>query len=213
MKNLVTKVLAFVNELGPKQRIFLGVGIVFIIYMLWLNLSWNRLKAAKSDTAAKITMVENEINSLKATLQHKNEELEYKKKMVAYGEETNSMLYDTPNYHYAEKFVMSKDEVRAALAAVLDAKKSSTLSLLGLHNLAEKKINDDVYQNIFVYQDDFVIKFSGEYFSTIEYLKHLEQLPWPLFLDKMEYKVTAYPKAEVTLHMHLISKQGGFLRV
>jgi MSHA biogenesis protein MshJ len=213
MKNPVTKLLIVVNKLTPKQRILLGIGVILIIYILWLNFSWNRLKAAKKDIATEISMVENEINSLKDTLRHKKEGLDYKEKMAAYASGTEPIAFNIPDFHYAEKYVMSADEIRTALTSVLDAKKKSSLLLLELHNLPEKKISDAGDLNIFVYQNDFVIKFSGEYFSTIEYLKYLEQLPWPLFLDTMEYKVIKYPTAEITLHMHLISKQGGLLRV
>ncbi len=42
-----------------------------------------------------------------------------------------------------------------------------------------------------------MIEFSGDYFETIRYLQYLDQLPWFLSFDSLQYKVDEYPNANV----------------
>ena len=44
-----------------------------------------------------------------------------------------------------------------------------------------------------------VLKFRGDYFSTMRYLKYIEELPWFLIYDQLDYVVTQYPTAEVSV--------------
>ena len=48
------------------------------------------------------------------------------------------------------------------------------------------------------------IVFNSNYFDTITYLEQLEKLPWCLSWDNMEYKVTSYPKATVTISLSML---------
>lgn len=41
----------------------------------------------------------------------------------------------------------------------------------------------------------YILTLKGDYFSIMNYLKRLEQSPWQLYWDKLNYKVEAYPQA------------------
>jgi MSHA biogenesis protein MshJ len=58
-----------------------------------------------------------------------------------------------------------------------------------------------------LYQHTFRIEFLSDYFSTLQYLKSIEQLPWPIYWDTMDYKVQEYPKADITIKFHVLSIQ------
>ena len=58
-----------------------------------------------------------------------------------------------------------------------------------------------------VTQHSFQLNFVGNYFGVINYLTRLEQLPWHLYWDTLEYKVVKYPQAEVVVKVHILSKQ------
>lgn len=54
------------------------------------------------------------------------------------------------------------------------------------------------------------IQFQSNYFNTISFLQRVEKLPWDLYWDSLNYKVTEYPNAEITLKLHvLISPKSG----
>ena len=47
----------------------------------------------------------------------------------------------------------------------------------------------------------------GEYFSIMNYLKTLEQLPWRLYWDKFDYKVLTYPEGLATITFYTLKPQ------
>ena len=49
------------------------------------------------------------------------------------------------------------------------------------------------------------ISFHGSYFAVLRYLQALEQHPnWIIVLDDLNYEVSNYPMAAVTLNLHLV---------
>jgi MSHA biogenesis protein MshJ len=48
------------------------------------------------------------------------------------------------------------------------------------------------------------LEFQSNYFDTIAYLKQLENLPWCLSWDSLEYNVINYPNAAVTIKLHIV---------
>jgi MSHA biogenesis protein MshJ len=57
------------------------------------------------------------------------------------------------------------------------------------------------------YQHILQIEFTNDYFSTIYYLKRLENISSHMYWDSMEYKVVQYPKANVKIKFHVLSLQ------
>jgi MSHA biogenesis protein MshJ len=205
MNNFITKLLSIINRLSSTQRIILIVGAILVIFIFWHRFLWDELKKNKNDVAIKISAIKTEIDSLKAVIE---------KQKQATDDQANAPSIETalPSIADLQQYAISGEDIHKVLTSMLNTKKNLNL-LLELRNLSEKKISDSNDSNTFIYENDFVIKFNGDYSSTINYLKYLEQLPSPLFLDAIEYNVIKYPTAEVKLQLHIFSNQGGFLRV
>ena len=62
-----------------------------------------------------------------------------------------------------------------------------------------------------VYMHGMSIEFEGNYFNTLDYIKALEKLPWQLYWGGIEYKVTAYPLAHITLLVYTLSLSEGWI--
>ncbi len=75
------------------------------------------------------------------------------------------------------------------------------LKLLELHSSSMDE-NDDTKK---LGSHGLSIRFRGDYFSTLAYLKTVERLPCEIFWDKLEYQVISHPMAEILLHIHLIN--------
>ena len=64
----------------------------------------------------------------------------------------------------------------------------------------------DAQQEIaLLYEHATTIKLAGGYQQLYQYLTALEDSEWELFWDQLEYKVTEYPYAEITIRVHTIS--------
>ncbi|WP_045860573.1 hypothetical protein [Teredinibacter purpureus] len=72
--------------------------------------------------------------------------------------------------------------------------------------LAEERI-------VGVYKHAVRVSLRGDYFAVIDYLQQLEQLPWKLYWDFIEYEVKSYPNAEVSLEVYTLSTDKGVLGV
>jgi len=64
-----------------------------------------------------------------------------------------------------------------------------------------------------IYKHGLRIVFEGDYFKTLNYLRALEAMPWSLYWDNVEYKVTKYPKARVAITVHTLSLHEGWIGV
>lgn len=64
-----------------------------------------------------------------------------------------------------------------------------------------------------VYQHGLQVVFQGDYHSTLSYLRKLEQLPWKFYWDEVTYEVLQYPKAQISIRIHTLSLEKGWIGV
>ncbi|MFM1897487.1 MAG: hypothetical protein RLZZ385_2561 [Pseudomonadota bacterium] len=64
-----------------------------------------------------------------------------------------------------------------------------------------------------VFEHGILLEFRGDYFSTLRYLKLLENLTGAFFWDTVELRQLQWPNASIRLQLHTLSTQAGFLGV
>jgi MSHA biogenesis protein MshJ len=64
-----------------------------------------------------------------------------------------------------------------------------------------------------VFEHGLVIEFQGDFFSTLKYLRFLEEISGSFFWDSVRFKQVAWPEALVTLEIHTLSSNAGFIGV
>ncbi len=64
-----------------------------------------------------------------------------------------------------------------------------------------------------VYAHGLIIEFQGDYFSTLKYLRFLEEITGSFFWDEIAFRQLTWPDAEVTLEIHTLSTDQGFIGV
>ena len=75
---------------------------------------------------------------------------------------------------------------------------------------------DDVAQEEVVgqvYSHGLIIEFEGDYFSTLNYLRFLEDVTGSFFWDGISFRQLEWPNAHVTLEIHTLSTDQGFIGV
>ena len=53
------------------------------------------------------------------------------------------------------------------------------------------------------------LQLEGSYLATLRYLRALENLPWKFFWEGVDYEVTEYPTARITLDIYTLGLLGG----
>lgn len=60
-------------------------------------------------------------------------------------------------------------------------------------------------QNLRVFRQKLRLIFQGDFAGTVMLLREIEQLPWRLSWDGIEYRVINHPNAQVTIDIHVLS--------
>lgn len=194
MNQLLIKYQKIINGLPLAARAILLTTILGLVFIIWYYGFWRYLEdaaAIKIKTAIKTAQVT--IPLLKTKLQATQVAL----KKIEEDEAKNKNSSQT----------VFPQTVTKVLQDLLAAKYN--LVLLQLQHLPSKVVLLP-QSNFKVVEHSMIIKFQGDYFSTMDYLHAIENLPWRISWDKLEYKVVEYPVAEVTLQIHILSNQGGW---
>jgi MSHA biogenesis protein MshJ len=64
-----------------------------------------------------------------------------------------------------------------------------------------------------VYAHGLVLEFEGDFFTTLKYLRFLEEITRSFFWDTISFRVAEWPSARVTLQIHTLSTDAGFIGV
>ena len=108
-----------------------------------------------------------------------------------------------------KRFVPSQ-QMATALRDML--KQHGKLTLVSLETLPAKTFGSDTTQS-WVYRHTLSLTLQGDYFSTLDYLKGLEALPWRIHWDSIDYGVTNYPLAETHIQVYTLSFEQDWLGV
>jgi MSHA biogenesis protein MshJ len=64
-----------------------------------------------------------------------------------------------------------------------------------------------------LYKHRFVLTLRGNYLATVRYFEKLNELPWRFHWDSLNYEVTDYPNATITLQVHTVSRSEDWIGV
>ena len=64
-----------------------------------------------------------------------------------------------------------------------------------------------------VFEHGLVLEFQGDFFSTLKYLRFLEEISGTFFWDAVRFRQVEWPEALVTLEIHTLSSNAGFIGV
>ncbi|OUS30589.1 hypothetical protein A9Q98_04930 [Thalassotalea sp. 42_200_T64] len=114
------------------------------------------------------------------------------------------------------------DKMRSALQDMLQL--SPGVTLLAFKSMApEPLIRDDLRSakvlqdtqtpQIDLYRHNFRISLEGNYFQLRDYLKKVEQLPWPFYWHEFDYSVSDSQKAKLNIEMYSLSTKKEFIGV
>lgn len=109
-----------------------------------------------------------------------------------------------------KKFVPSH-QMAGALRDML--KQHGNLKLVKLETLPVTPFGISEQQPAWVYRHAIAMTLQGDYFSTLNYLKALENLPWRIHWDSIAYQVKDYPMAETRIQVYTLSFEEDWLGV
>ena len=111
-------------------------------------------------------------------------------------------------------------QMTQVLEQVLGQQPQGRLRLVKVASVPAKQVTAGVEANqgeaeedSALYRHGFEIQLEGNYFDTLEYLQLLEQLPWRVLWNGLEYQVQEYPKAKIKLRINTLSTDEDWIGV
>jgi len=106
--------------------------------------------------------------------------------------------------------LVSPDAMTRLLTSALESQPG--LRLLRVENKAPLPLRESASESQ-VYRHALVLEFQGDYLSTLQYLRFLEGLSQSLFWDVLHFRQTEWPSGNITLELHTLSAEEGFVGV
>lgn len=186
-----------VNQVVPRERLLLLMGILVAIYIFWsLLFMFPQRKAialAQTEEAALVQQI--------AQFQQKIAAIEKSVAQLPANVQSANAVLDGGLVSSETAVPVFKSLATQQPGGVLKA----------LINLPDQLLNlssgeAGVKLPVTLYEQGVTVIFDSNYAATYEYLRSLEKLQWMIFWDELQYTVTQYPDAEVKLTVHTISK-------
>ncbi|OGT37837.1 MAG: hypothetical protein A3F12_02040 [Gammaproteobacteria bacterium RIFCSPHIGHO2_12_FULL_38_14] len=195
------------NKINERNRLIMVIALILLIFFLWLFLCYLPLaRIIKKNTEA-INIVQKSVLALSSLYTQyqstiRSPTLKAEQKIQAL-EIKLANLQQHPLL--VKKLVTTSDDLQSVMHAV--STMDATMSLNQIQSLSTTSVGAS--KKIPLSNQKILVEFTGNYFETIRYLDYLENLPWYLSFDSLEYQVDAYPNAKVTLILNVLCTRDG----
>lgn len=221
-QNLALAVKSFESR-TQAEKIAVVLVLILGLVMAYLSMAFDPYRASISELGGQISNVERQIQV---------QQTSYASMVAASQEDPNKFANDRLSVIAREQNSLDAEISRLAgdlispadmtriLTTVLE--RQSGLELISFQNKAavplrasvagtEGAAEDDVDGQVF--EHGLVIEFQGDFFSTLKYLRFIEEVSGSFFWDSVRFKQVAWPEASVTLEIHTLSANAGFIGV
>lgn len=200
----------------PAEKIIIAALVVGMIGWLWLIAVSDPVRADIADTERRIATADARLSSLLARAEQARADAredpeqavrEQISRLVGQQEEVDRRIEELAGR------LVPPDDMTRLLTTVLD--EQSGLELQRVENRAPEPLRpvgaDEEEATGQVYRHGLVLEFRGSYFNTLRYLQYLESLSGSFFWDRLDFQVDEWPAASVTLELHTLSSEEGYV--
>jgi MSHA biogenesis protein MshJ len=208
----------YLNKLSLREKLLSLVVFIALIYAVWDIFFFANFDKRQQQTQAEQQDIQQQQQALNSAIT----QLQKRLKNITDPNEKTRLAINTTNQQLSKRQqqldekidkLVEPSKITALLRSLL--LQSTGLTLVSLKNEAvtaivvnpnknnQKQKNNDA--KIQFYQHAATIRFRGHYQSLYDYLTALEGSPWGLYWDQLEYVVSTYPNAEISLRVHTIS--------
>ena len=215
-----------INNLSLRERSMVFIGLIAVIFTLWDSFLITPLANEQKKVLAEINKKNAErmvlVTQVQESLQKNNKDPDAAN--IAKLKLLRSRLIDVQaELESSTKNLVSPNEMPKILETVLHKTSGLTLNnlkSLGVKPLVAKETKEDssdknelvddetelTADNIDnAYKHGLRIEFKGDYLTTLDYLKQLEELEWGFFWDGFELNVSEYPNASAYIEIFTLS--------
>ncbi|MGD0961146.1 MAG: hypothetical protein ABSB19_15170 [Methylomonas sp.] len=201
-------------SLSQRERIMVVTACLVLLWGSWNKLFFQDLQNRNEALAAEIDTLQNQVDSgLKVVKQFEGVNLNNPD--IGVRQQLDNLRNKLANlkqgFNQGEKKFVSSESMARALSDIL--KQNGQLKLIKLETLPVTPFGNNDKQTEWLFRHTLAITIQGDYFSTLNYLKTLESLPWRIQWDSIDYQVKNYPVAETRIQVYTLSFEKDWLGV
>lgn len=231
LKNQMDAVVKNIDSRSQPERVIVLVVLIAGLAMSYLTFAFDPIRADKAVARSQITNVSRQIQTQQtayAEMLETNQEDPNKfanDRLAVIAREQAELDQEIENL--AANLITPADMTRI-LTSVLE--RQDGLTLVSFQNNAAAPLRtgisdadgqfleeetDNIQSNVSgqVFEHGLSIEFHGSYFETLEYLLYLEEITAGFFWDSITFKQLQWPEAQITLQIHTLSLNAGFIGV
>jgi len=218
---IILKIENRFNKFSIREKVFIFVALLIAVYSAWHTLLYDYLLATDEEVAKKAQQIKQQINLLEGQIDTISEVLgrdptfvlkQQSKELKNKNEALTREIYEN-----LKNMVSSKD-MNKVLSQLIQ--KSEGLTVVKMESLPSKPLfaAKNIQENgrsrkLQVFNHGLRVEMLGDYFNTLQFLKTLEKQNLNVIWDELDYEVTKYPKASVTIVLHTLSLDEGWIDV
>lgn len=211
---MIAKLLEKFAQLNQHEKRMVGLAILVIAWAIWDKWLYQPLQQQKIALQQELSNLSTQI----AAQQQARLTLQRRDPTDPNATAQQKLLVLKTDYARLQAQLMSGEkkfvppsQMAKALSDVLN--QNQRLTLIALKTLPLSTLLSHKEQQQPIYKHGLAISFSGHYLDTLNYLTALEALPWHIIWDSIDYQVTHYPLAEVTIQVYTLSFEETWLNV
>jgi MSHA biogenesis protein MshJ len=196
-----------------EQRMVVGTALL-LLWGIWDNFYYQPAQQAKQSLDNEIIQFDRQISTLKQLaqeLENSSSSDPNSKNRQSLSSLEQSIDHLKQQLSSGEKSFVPSNLMSSALRDML--KQYDNLKLIKLETLPPKGFGSEGKELSWLYRHTLILTLQGDYFSTLNYLKALEALPWRIHWDHIDYQVKNYPIAETRIQIYTLSFEQDWLSV
>lgn len=211
MSKALNTMLQKIDAMSLRERALVSLALVFVVYLLWSSLLMDPLEKQQRTMLQRMSTMQGEIHTLERQIQAVVERGKRDPNAAAHrelaGYRTELEQLDTQIGSTVGNLIEPQQMARI-LEEVLT--RDTRLSLLKLESLGSEPL---IAPGVGIYRHGLRLEFEGDYLSALDYLKAVQALPWALYWDGFRIVSVDYPRAHISIEVHTLSLQEGWIGV
>ncbi|MDX1706311.1 hypothetical protein [Pseudidiomarina sp.] len=201
----------FLELPATRRRFWVILAAVMILYIgVWLvllplNESYQQFAQTERSQLTQQNALRQELAALEQRLQG-DPKASLKRRL----EQLNRRLEQVDQQLASETHYISASENKALLKALLTS--AAGVKVKSAQALpAEQVYRDPADEDTGIFKHRLQLVVTGSYFDVQRYFSTLEDLPWSFYWQRLDYRVTEHPQAEVMLEIYTLSLERGYV--
>lgn len=217
MKERLEQLRLRIDTLSLRERGMLFLALIAVLYMLAQLVLFSPLEAQQKRALERIGSLQGEITAFdeqtQAILRRQGVDPDADNRRLQQQLSTQIAALDNQIAGAVQGLIAPQQMARVLEEVIL---RQAGLRLLRIQSLEARPLIEPVEGealNAGIWRHGVRLEFEGDYSSALAYVRELQSLPWQLYWDDLEIAMEKYPRARITIVVHTLSLNEGWIGV